>query len=1058
MICGNCSQETGPAAKFCPNCGAPLSAGAPVRELRKTVTILFSDITGSTGLGEQLDPEALRHVMSRYFDGMRSIIESHGGTVEKYIGDAIMAVFGIPVVHEDDAFRAVKAADEMQRALAALNDEFEAQQGLRLEVRTGIHTGDVVAGDPSAGHRLVTGDAVNTAARLEQIAAPGQILIGAETYRLVRDAVDAAPVEPLELRGKGTPVKAYAVTRVRPGATPTERRLDSVMVGRDHELASLRQAHERSVRERSCHLFTVLGAAGAGKSRLVREFLEGLEGRRVVQGRCLTYGRGITYFPVAEAIKDAARVAPDDSSTDVARKLDELLHREADAAAVRDHLLQIMGLSDAPATAEESAWAVRRLCETLADQAPLVVFFDDIHWAEPTFLDLVEYVVEWSRDVPVLLLCTARPELLDARPTWGGGKVNATTMLLDPLPETTCEAILGNLLAGATLPAALRDRILQSAEGNPLFIEEIVGMLIDDGRLQIVDGSCVVTGEVSDISVPATVQAVIAARLDRLADQERRVLEAASVIGRDFNLSDIGHLSPPDVAPELNAHLMGLVRKEMLRRRRSGGEGEGFAFRHVLIREAAYGSMPKQQRAELHEQFARWLGDTAGDRLAEHEEVLGYHCEQAYLLKRRLGLAGDAADVAAQAVRHLTTAAHRAMGRGDVSAAADLFARAAALEQDTTARAAIQLDQVEALMGVGDLSGADALLREIEATGVDPASAVAATAEVMRVLLGRMVDPATKSAEARFAAERAIARLEELGEHRLLARAYRSLADAAAVEGQATVAMEAGEKGWEHARLAGDVWEENENLSWVVLGLTIGSVPLAELARRLTVLKERHSKDRKLHALLKHVEGQTVAWQGDFSNGSDIMREARTMLLDLGLTVWYLGTAQSIGWVGLLSGHLDEAEDALREACTGLQKMGETSYLSTCAGLLGEVLLEKGENAEARQFAALCRDSAALDDVYSQVAWRLVDARLLAREGNLVAAEALAREALELGDQTDFFVMRGEPRRHLGIIYMEAGRSEEARRTLEESRAIYEQKGVVAWVNQIDRLLGQAAR
>jgi class 3 adenylate cyclase len=487
MLCAECGQENPEGARFCSACGASLVEAAPAREFRKTVTVLFCDVAGSTALGESLDPEPLRALLAGYFERMKGIVEGHGGTVEKFIGDAVMAVFGVPAVHEDDALRALRAAVEMREALGQLE----------IEGRIGVNTGEVVTGTEE---RLATGDAVNVAARLEQAARPGEILIGETTFRLTRDAAEVEPLEPLALKGKSDSLAAFRLLGVREGAPAFARRLDAPMVGRERERQLLGQAFERSRDEQACQLFTMLGPGGIGKSRLVQEFVAAVENAAtVVFGRCLPYGEGITYWPLLEVL--------------------EGLGRELEIGAP-----------------EETAWAARKLFEEVAAERPLVIVFDDIQWAEPTLLDLIEHVADLSRDAPIVLLCVARPELLDARPGWGGGKLNATTILLEPLSEEEVRELVANLLDRAELPRDVLHRLEEAAEGNPLFVEEMLAMLAEDG-----------TG--GEIEVPPTIQALLAARLDRLEAAERDVLGRASVEGKVFHAGGVVTLTPDDLRP-----------------------------------------------------------------------------------------------------------------------------------------------------------------------------------------------------------------------------------------------------------------------------------------------------------------------------------------------------------------------------------------------------------------------------------------------------------------------------------------------------------------------------
>ena len=561
MICASCGAENRDGARFCDSCGAALAETAPAREVRKVVTVLFCDVSGSTALGERIDPESLRRVMARYFETAKTIVERHGGTVEKFIGDAVMAVFGVPTVHEDDALRAVRAADELRGGLDELNDELESGYGTRLELRMGVNTGEVVTGTEE---RLATGDAVNVAARLEQAAQPGEVLLGEETYGLVRDGVEAEPTAPVEAKGKADPLAAYRLVSVQ--AEAPGRRHEAPMIGREQQRELLEGAFANVLNDRSCHLFTILGAAGVGKSRLAQEFLAGVDAT-VVSGRCLSYGEGISYWPVTEVVK---QLVP--------------------GGDVTGPLASILGDDTASGSPEEIAWAFRKLLEARAAERPVVVVFDDLHWGEPTFLDLVEHVADLSRDAPILLLCMARPELLDVRPAWGGGKLNATTALLEPLaPDETAELV--DALGRAASSEELRRPDPGGRRRQP-------AVRRGDGR----DGSrerraksrcrrrsrhCSPRGSTS--SAPA----------------ERDVLERGAVEGQVFHRTAVAALA--DGGP-VDGELVALVRKDLVRPEQPLlPEDDAYRFRHLLIRDTAYEALPKATRAELHERFADWL-------------------------------------------------------------------------------------------------------------------------------------------------------------------------------------------------------------------------------------------------------------------------------------------------------------------------------------------------------------------------------------------------------------------------------------------------------------------
>jgi class 3 adenylate cyclase len=615
--------------------------------VRKVVTIVFCDLTGSTALGGTIDPEALRARMRAYYEQTRAILERHGGTVEKFIGDAVMAVFGVPVAHEDDALRAVRAAWEMRAAVPELG----------FAARIGVNTGEVVTGE---GDTLVTGDAVNVAARLEQGAAPGDVLVGVETRRLVRNAVRVESVT-VDAKGKGE-VVAFRLVDVNMEAEGIARRFDTPLVGRRAELDQLRRAFDRTVHERRCHLFTLLGAAGVGKSRLVDEVLTSVDAR-VLEGRCLDYGEGITYWPVVSILKQ--------------------LREHGEAALER--------VIQGGTMPNEVPWAVRTALEQAAAERPLIVVFDDVQWGEQTFLDLVDHISDLSRGAPILLLCVARPELLDIRPGWGGGKLNATTVLLEPLASEECVELIG--IHGGVGDDDVRARILAAADGNPLFVEEMVALVQENG----------------DVRVPATVQALLQARIDQLGLDERAVMERGAVEGEIFHRGAVAELARPrDVDPQL----VGLVRKELIHPTPPTLAGEqAFRFRHLLIRDAAYDSLPKQTRAELHERFAGWL-DTHAQALVELDEIVGYHLEQAAGYRDELGQA--AGDLARRAGDRLAAAGRRAAERGDVPGGLKLLARAVALlSEGSEAWEGAFLDRLAMMVSTAD-EGLEPVIETLE--------------------------------------------------------------------------------------------------------------------------------------------------------------------------------------------------------------------------------------------------------------------------------------------------------------------------------------------------------
>ena len=559
----------------------------------------------------------------------------------------------------------------MRQALADLAVALERDEDVRLLVATGVNTGEVVAGDASLGQRLVTGDAVNVAARLEQAAPVHQVLIGELTYQLVRDAVDVDEVEPLSLKGKAQPVRAYQLLAVRAGKE-TARRLDTPMVGREAELERLRSALRQSISDRRCTMVTLVGEAGVGKTRLTQEFLDLARARALVlSGRCLAYGEGITFWPIVEMTRQAAGIRDGDPPESARRRLADVLGEGSEAVVER--VASAVGLLDAPFQVAELFWGIRRFLELLAQDRPVVVLVDDIHWAEPTFLDLVQQLVDSIRDAPVLLLCTARNALLEEHPAWGQ-REGETRIDLAPLTEVDSERVVVNLLGQAGIDEAVRRRIVAASEGNPLFVEQLLSMLIDNRTLRYESGRWVPDGDLTQLTIPPSVHALIAARLDQLPGPERAVVEPASVIGLSFAPAAVRELVSADIRPGLPDHLAVLAEKQLVRAGEASSDTEpSFRFQHALVRDAAYQGLLKRDRSDLHERFVEWADrvNAEAGRAQEFEEILGYHLEQAYRYRAELGPLDDARSGArrpglrASVVRGLSSlCAGRHAGRG----------------------------------------------------------------------------------------------------------------------------------------------------------------------------------------------------------------------------------------------------------------------------------------------------------------------------------------------------------------------------------------------------------
>jgi class 3 adenylate cyclase/tetratricopeptide (TPR) repeat protein len=1062
--CPRCGEENPDRSRFCSACGAPLAAEPErSREVRKTVTVVFSDVIGSTALGAGRDPESMRRVMSRYFEEARGVHERHGGTVEKFIGDAVMAVFGIPQLHEDDALRAVRAAAELREHLVALNEELERDWGVRLQVRTGVNTGEVVAGDSSGGQQFATGDAVNVAKRFEQAAQPDEILLGEATYRLVRDAVVAEAVDALEVKGKEEPLNAFRLLEVSTDSPGTARRLEGPMVGRAHERTLLEQAYARVVRQRSCHLFTLLGAAGVGKSRLVAEVIETVGADAgVLVGRCLPYGEGITFWPVAEIVRQAADLHDEDTSAEARAKIASRLADLPEAPAVVERVAETLGLEAAPASPDETFWGIRKLLEALARNRPLVVVLDDLHWAEPTLLDLVEHVADWARDAPILVLCLARPELLDQRAGWAGGKLNATSILLEPLSDEECALLIENLLGAAGFPESERARIADAAGGNPLFVEEMLGMLIDDGLLRREDGHWVADEALTDVAVPPTIQALLAARLDRLDGSEREVIERASVEGKVFHRSAVLELAPDPLRVDVPAHLLTLQRKELIRPSRSDFVGDdAFRFRHLLIRDAAYDSLPKQLRAQLHERFAGWLERAAGERVREYEEILGYHLEQAYRYLAELGpLDEHAHGLASLAGERLAGAARRARARHDLNAARGLLERAVALYSPSDEqRLALLPDLGDLLSEQGDFEPAETILTEaIERADIVGDRRTAAYARVALVGMRLSSDPEGRGEEALRVGEEAIRTFRALGDDRGVAETALRLQWVRFQRGQLEANRKALEAAIPYAARAGDVMLEGSMRIWLATGHFFGSTPLDVVERKI---RENLTWARE-HGLRRHewtslrILSASVGRQGRIAEARDLMNEAREISADFGVTPYMaMGDAETTGYLEHLTGDLVAAERAQRRGYDILESYGEMGFRSTLAAELGETLYDLGRFDEAATFAEESREAAASDDISSQVLWRGVRAKVLAREGDFLSAEGLAREAVRLAGGTEMLEGQALALSDLAEVLRLANRPAEAAAALREAIEIYEKKGNVVMATKAGERLSE---
>ena len=964
---------------------------------RKTVTVVFSDIANFTPLGEGLDPEALRGVMERYFAVVRREVERHGGMVEKFIGDAAMAVFGIPAVHDDDALRAVRAVIDIRTALGDLNQQLEETHGVRLSIRTGINTGEVIAADPSDRQTFATGAPVATAQRLEAAARRGEILLGDSTYRLVSNAVLVEPLKPLTLKGKAEAVTAWRLLGVIEGAPPFPRRLDTPMVGREAELASLHAELEAARAERRCRLATIVGPAGIGKSRLGNELFAAARPRATtLVGRCLAYGEGITFWPLRGIVLSAAGSLSRDG-------IAKFLEGTEDADRIAERLAGVVGTAESPPGTEETFWAVRRFLAHVAREQPLILGIDDLQWAEPTFLDLIEYLVGWTTDAPVLILGLARPELLERRPTWN--VTSSLVVMLERLSGTDAERLVDVLGGGVSDDE--RERILTGAEGNPLFVEQMLALAVEGGGRE---------------TIPPSIHALLAARLDQLAANERLVLERAAVIGREFTTGAVASLSGDE---PVASTLFALVRRDLIEPDRSLVPGDdGFRFRHILIRDAAYLGLAKESRAGLHERYAEWLEQAA----PVVEEISGYHLEQAFRYEQELGSANP--DVALRAGERLARAGIRAARRGDFPAAVNLLTRAAALLPDAHEdRREILLVLGSALMRTGDFAHAESVL--------DDALAAAQSAGDERLELRALIEREflwtfTKPDESLDAvvavADRAIPVLEELGDNIGLAKAWllRSVVPLNACRwGERAENLE---RALDHARRAGDAAEQSTIAGHIALAVYYGPTPVDDAIRRCNELLEEQPSDKSLEAAITGALAGLTAMRGDFEEGRRLQQKARGLYEELGMR-FRIGVRSLIAAdIELLAGQPDDAVAILRGAMDSLREMGVTSVRATLAAFLADALASAGSDEEARRYAALAEEMSEETDIVNEVMSRVALARA-------TGDRRAAREAVALAEATDSPDLKA--------------RAHAAAGDLDRARAAYEAKGNVAAVRQL---------
>jgi hypothetical protein len=898
--------------------------------------------------------------------------------VEKFVGDAVMAVFGVPVAHEDDALRACRAALEVLSAVGESDRGVAATHRVPLAVRVGVETGEVVVGDPARGSTFASGVAVNLAARLEQAAEPGECLLGPACHRLVRDWVDVESRPGLTLRGVPTPVDAVRLTAVR---QQTDAPLFP-LVGRTRELALLQQAYERAVTDGTSQLATVLGVAGMGKTRLTTEFLSSVPDAIGMHGHCVSYGEGVTFWPLVEAVRQTVGLTGSEHEQVARDRLAELLHGEPDTAQIVELVAPIAGLGGAPGTPEDTAWAVRRLLEVLALQRAVVFAVEDLHWADPGLVTLLDDVCRRLRDVPVLILVNARPEFLDDHPTWGAGQINGVTALLEPLDGDEVEA-LSTEVAGGPLPELAVERLRDVSGGNPLYVEHLLRMLVEDGVLRRGDHGWVLTGAAGASTVPPSVTALIAARLDRLPAEERSVIGLASVMGQVFYRAAVVELGRGD---RLAAQLQTLIRKGLIRSTRTDIPGQdAFGFAHGLIRDAAYGALPKALRADLHERFARWLDKTCQGQA--YDNFIGGHLEAAYrCLVELAALDERTRQLGAEAAQRLRSAALAVQFADDRKAAA-LLDRAQSLHDAPGPELwSLQIELARTMERALEPMGQATTRLE----GVMAAAAAVGDrrwttyARLLLAMIRQNTEPegATEAMrdEARAAMEFFTSIADDLG----LSVVHQALSMAANMTLRTSEQAREGALAAEHAEAAGRTaegrWLRERRLLSLVMADTHAEAALEECRRAVLAADNRVSRANF---------AANCAFCAVLLGRSDEAEQAWTIANDLAAQLppyAALDVEWTHAWAQICAGDWAAAARPLDLVCARLETSGAWSSLSTQSALSALVLLHTGDVVAARRRVATALRLGSSDDLMTQVWGLAARAWLAALDGGRAAA------------------------------------------------------------------------
>jgi predicted ATPase/class 3 adenylate cyclase len=1003
-VCQRCGEDNPERARFCLGCGGPLAAPvAPRREERKRVSVLFCDLVGFTSRSERLDVEDVRGLLAPYYQRLRADLERYGGTVEKFIGDAVMALFGAPVAHEDDPERAVRAALAIREAIAEFNEQ---DSSLDLHVRVGVTTGEalvVLDARPDQGEGMASGDVVNTAARLQAAAPVDGVLVDEATFRATDRQISYQPAEPIQAKGKTAPVQVWqALAPLASLGVDVDQAPRTALVGRERELEVLRAALERARSEQAPQLVTLVGVPGIGKSRLVWELLQAVkaEPELVVwrQGRCLPYGEGVALWALGEIVKAQAGILETDPAGQATAKLDrtvgDLVTDQGEAAWVLEHLRALIGVRGGELGGDrrvEAFAAWRRFVEALAEQGPAVLVVEDLHWADELLLDFLDHLVDWAADVPLLVVATARPELLARRPGWGGGKPNSAIVSLSPLTDRDTARLVGGLLGQALLPAETQAVLLARAGGNPLYAEEYVRMLADRGFLTKVGGSWRLD-YTQELPLPESVQGIVAARLDALAPEDKGLLQDAAVVGKVGWLGALAALG--DTQPfAVEARLHTLERKEFLRReRRSQVAGERqYAFRHVLVRDVAYQQLPRAVRADRHRRVAEWLQGLSPDRAEDRAELLAHHYSAALEYARAAGQ--DTAGLAERARLALRDAGDRALSLNAFAAAARWYTPAVELWPAGDPQRPRLLLQLGRARCWGEQAGGELLAEAYDgllATG-DREGAAEAQAMVGQLLWSRGQGERGMEHD-----RRAAALLEEAGPSRAKASALANLAASFMVNGQPEEAIQVGREALAMAEALGLAEEQARSLNHIGYArVAVGDRGgVADLEQSVAVAVQANSPASA--ANYANLANAVIAL-GDLARGFELQIKADQAAERFGLAsvLRYLRAERTFQdyWQGRWDAALAGADQFITEA-----EAGSPHYMErACRLVRGLIRLARGDlpgaltdASTAVELATEIRDPDALQPALA------FHARALLANGQIQEASARADQLLAI--------------------------------------------------------------